>query len=81
MASKRETVLFSSVPPSTLAERLVRVIGSSAGEVGANPSSYFQTALSLDNSNDWIAVRLLRNLGAAAGEVARHPLHFITARG
>jgi hypothetical protein len=77
MASERETVLFSRVPPSTLAERLVRAMGSSAGELADNPRSYLQTAFSLDNSNNWIAVRLLRDLGDAAVEVARHPFRFI----
>ena len=78
MASERDKVLFSSLPDSTLAGRLVSAMGEVREEIASGPASYLRAAFSLDSSTNWVAVRLARDLGGALAQVVRHPFKFIS---
>jgi hypothetical protein len=78
MASERDKVLFSSLPDSTLAGRLIAAMGEVREEIAGEPAAYLRAAFSLDNSTSWVAVRLAGDLGVAGRQLARHPLKFIS---
>ena len=77
MATEGHTDLFSSMPDSTLAERLTREFIDASRELVRRPSLYLWVAFIPESADDWLSLRLARRLKDTILAFASHPVAFI----